>query len=111
MITFKFTPKLTETVKNGEETATFRMEPKNVSAGDIVEMWTRVDRDTTERFGYAKITEVKAMRLGDAPLSYPGHATYASQEARLEKYQGYYGAEITLQSMLYIYDFEFLGEK
>ena len=84
MITFKFTPKLTETVKNGEETATFRMEPKNVSAGDIVEMWTRVDRDTTERFGYAKITEVKAMRLGDAPLSYPGYATYGSLEARLD---------------------------
>ena len=111
MITFKFTPKLTEAVKNGEETATFRMEAKDVAMGDIVEMWTRVDRDMTELFGYAKITGIKEMRLGDAPLSYPGHATYASHEARLAKYRGYYGVEITLQSMLYIYDFEFLGEK
>ena len=38
MITFKFTPKLTEAVKNGEETATFRMEAKDVAMGDIVEM-------------------------------------------------------------------------
>lgn len=111
MITFKFTPKLTEAVQNGEETATFRMEPKDVAMGDVVEMWTRFDENTTEQFGYAKIIGVKEMRLGDAPLSYPGHATYASQEARLAKYRGYYGVEITLQSMLYIYDFEFLGGK
>ena len=110
MITFKFTPKLTEAVKNGEETATFRMEAKDVAMGDVVEMWTRFDENTTERFGYAKIIGVKEMRLGDAPLSYPTRYVCVAR-GRLAKYRGYYGVEITLQSMLYIYDFEFLGGK
>lgn len=107
---FKFTSELTEAVKNGDETATFRMESKNVAAGDIVEMWTRFDEHTTERFGYAKITGIKEMPLGEAPLAYPGHKTYASQESRLERYKQYYGDHVTLRSTLYIYDFEFLGD-
>lgn len=108
--TFKFIPELTEAVKNREETATFRMEPKEVSVGDIVEMWTRFDENATKQFGYAKITGVQSMPLGEAPLTYPGHKTYASQESRLERYKQYYGDHVTLQSTLYIYDFEYLGE-
>ena len=110
MIAFKFTPELTRAVQNGEETATFRMEPKNVAMGDIVEMWTRLDENTAKQFGYAKITGVQSMPLGKAPLTYPGHKTYASQESRLERYKQYYGDHVTLQSTLYIYDFEYLGE-
>ncbi len=106
----KFTPELTELVKKGEKTSTFRYGAKNLAVGDVAEFITRHDKSKTERFGYARIKGVKTFFLRDLPLDYEGHEPFDSREAQLKTYKGYYGDEVTLDSQFTVYDFEYLGE-
>ncbi len=105
----KFTPELSELVKSGRKTATFRLGVKNLKVGDIAELLTRHE-DHVSPFGYAKITDVKTMTLGTLPIDYAGHEKYTSKEQQLEVYRGYYGDGVTLESEFTIYDFELMNE-
>ena len=106
----KFTPELTELVKKGEKTSTFRLGAKNLSVGDTAEFITRYDAETTKPFGFAKITGIKTYVLKDLPVDYEGHETYKSKEEQLSAYKEYYGEDVTLESEFTVYDFEYLGE-
>ena len=66
----KFTPKLTELIKKGEKTSTFRLGAKNLLVGDTAELITRYDADTVKPFGFAKITGIKTFTLKDLPVNY-----------------------------------------
>ena len=107
----KFTPELTQLIKKGEKTSTFRLDAKNLAVGDTAEFITRHDKSKTEPFGYAKITAVKTFALKDLPLDYDGHEAFESHEAQLQAYRGYYGDEVTLESEFTVYDFEYLGKE
>ena len=106
----KFTPELTELVKKGEKTSTFRLEAKNLKTGDIAELITRHSGTETSHFGYAKIAGVQNMNLKELPLDYDGHETYGSKDDQLKAYRGYYGDTVDLDSEFTIYDFELLDQ-
>lgn len=103
----KFTPKLTEMVVSGEKTSTFRLDQKNLAIDDIAEFLTR-EGSTVTPFGYARITQIRQMKLGDIPNDFEGHEAFDSDEQKLAKYREYYGDKVTLDSEITIYNFEYL---
>lgn len=107
----KFTPNLTELIKKGEKTSTFRLGKKNLAVGDIAEFITRYDETTTKPFGYGRIIDVKTILLKDLPLDYFGNEPYSSKDEQLKVQKRYYGDEVTLESEFTVYDFEYLGDR
>lgn len=105
----KFTPELTDLIKKGKKTSTFRYGTKNLMVGDIAEFITRKSESETAHFGYAKITDVKTMKLRDIPLNFEGHETFLDKESQLATYVGYYGDDVSPDSDFTIYNFEYLG--
>ena len=97
----KFKPELAELIKRGEKTTTCRYHAKNLKVGDTAELFIRHDASSVDRFGYARITHVTQMPLGDLPLN-----EYNSKEEQLASYRGYWGKEVALDSMFTVYDFE-----
>lgn len=106
----KFTPELTEKIKARTKTSTFRLEAKNLKVGDIAEMITRIDSQTTTHFGKARITKVDTMPLGELPNEYEGHEAYANDNEKLAAYRKYYGNDVTLESEFTVYEFEFIAD-
>ncbi len=105
----KFTPELTDLIKKGKKTSTFRYGAKNLKVGDIAEFITRKSESEVAHFGYAKITDVKTMKLRDIPLNFEGHETFLDKESQLATYVGYYGDDVSPDSDFTIYNFEHLG--
>jgi len=106
----KFTLELTEKVMAGTKTSTFRLEAKNLKVGDIAEMITRIDSQTTTHFGKARITKVDTMPLGELSNEYDGHEAYANDDEKLAAYRKYYGDDVTLESEFTVYEFEFIAD-
>ncbi len=104
--TLKFTPELTEAIQKGDKSVTYRLEPKNLQAGDIAKLVTRFNPKETRAFAYAKITKVEKVSLKDLPNDRPGHEPYSSVDEKLQDYKGYYGDHVTLESEFTIYTFE-----
>ncbi len=106
----KFTPVLTRMIIDGKKTSTIRLEPKNVAVGDTVELMTRDGQDVTT-FGYAKITNVRTMKLIDIPNDLAGHEPLKDNADKLTRYRGYYTDDVNLETEFTIYDFEFPRSK
>lgn len=105
----KFTPELTKLVMAGKKTNTVRLEPKNLSVGDVADLITRISADEVSKpFAQAVITQVRTVKLADLPIDLPGHEKYASKEDQLLAYQGYYGKTVTLDDEFTVYDFKVL---
>ena len=103
----KFTPELTKMIIDGSKTSTIRLEPKNVNVGDTVELLTR-DGESVDAFGYAKITNIRAMKLVDIPNDLAGHEPLKDDADKLARYRGYYTDNVTLETEFTIYDFDSL---
>lgn len=99
--TLKFVPKLVPLVLSGEKTSTWRLfDDKNLQEGDELEF---VNKETGEAFAHATIVSVREKRLGDITPEdevADGHERYESDEDRLKAYRGYYGDEVTPDSMV-----------
>ena len=105
----KFTPELTELILQGEKTSTIRLEAKNVTIGDYVDMLTR-DGERVTPFGKAKIVAERHMLLGEIPNDLAGHEPYKTDDEKLQDYKKYYGNDVTLDTEFTIYDFAFLPD-
>ncbi|MGB4768488.1 MAG: class I tRNA ligase family protein [Candidatus Saccharimonas sp.] len=105
----KFTPLLTEMIKDGHKSSTIRLEAKDVSVGSMVDMLTR-DGETVTPFGKAAIVAERQMKLGDIPNDLAGHEPYANEDEKLQDYKGYYGNGVTLETEFTIYDFEYIPD-
>lgn len=103
----KFTPELAEKIKAGAKTNTIRLGAKNLAAGDVAELMTR-DGDTVESFGYAKITNAQKLPLKKVPNNMPGHESYRDDNEKLADFQKFYGNDVTLDSVVTVYDFEYI---
>ena len=103
----KFTPELAEKIKVGAKTNTIRLGAKNLAAGDVAELMTR-DGDTVESFGYAKITNAQKLPLKKVPNNMPGHESYRDDNEKLADFQKFYGNDVTLDSVVAVYDFEYI---
>ncbi len=105
----KFTPELTELILQGEKTSTIRLEAKNVTIGDYVDMLTR-DGERVTPFGKAKIVAERHIPLGEIPNDLAGHEPYKTDDEKLQDYKKYYGNDVTLDTEFTIYDFAFLPD-
>ena len=103
----KFTPELAEKIKAGAKTNTIRLGAKNLAAGDVAELMSR-DGNVVESFGYAKITNVQKMPLKKVPNNMPGHESYHDNGEKLADFQKFYGNDVTLDSVVAVYDFEYI---
>ena len=103
----KFTLELAEKIKAGAKTNTIRLGVKNLAAGDVAELMTR-DGDTVESFGYAKITNAQKLPLKKVPNNMPGHESYRDDNEKLADFQKFYGNDVTLDSVVAVYDFEYI---
>ena len=103
----KFTPELAEKIKAGAKTNTIRLGVKNLAAGDVAELMT-CDGDTVESFGYAKITNAQKLPLKKVPNNMPGHESYRDDNEKLADFQKFYGNDVTLDSVVAVYDFEYI---
>jgi hypothetical protein len=106
MKVIKFTPELTELVKSGKKTCTFRLfDDKDLQAGDEFTMATRNGETVTE-FGRGRITEV-ILRTIDTmqPDDYVGHEPIGDP---LTTYRKYYGDSVTLDTEVKVVRFEIL---
>ena len=103
----KFTPELAEKIKAGAKTNTIRLGAKNLAAGDVAELMTR-DGDIVESFGYAKITNAQKLPLKKVPNNMPGHESYHDNGEKLADFQKFYGNDVTLDSVVAVYDFEYI---
>ena len=103
----KFTPELAEKIKAGAKTNTIRLGAKNLAAGDVAELMSR-DGNVVESFGYAKITNVQKMPLKKMPNNMPGHESYRDDNEKLADFQKFYGNDVTLDSVVAVYDFEYI---
>ncbi|WIO46215.1 leucine--tRNA ligase [Candidatus Southlakia epibionticum] len=103
----KFTPELAEKIKAGAKTNTIRLGAKNLAAGDVAELMMR-DGDTVESFGYAKITNAQKLPLKKVPNNMPGHESYRDDNEKLADFQKFYGNDVTLDSVVAVYDFEYI---
>ena len=103
----KFTPELAEKIKAAAKTNTIRLGAKNLAAGDVAELMMR-DGDTVESFGYAKITNAQKLPLKKVPNNMPGHESYRDDNEKLADFQKFYGNDVTLDSVVAVYDFEYI---
>ena len=103
----KFTPELAEKIKAGAKTNTIRLGAKNLAAGDVAELMSR-DGNVVESFGYAKITNAQKLPLKKVPNNMPGHESYRDDNEKLADFQKFYGNDVTLDSVVAVYDFEYI---
>ena len=102
----KFAPELADAILAGKKTNTLRLEKKNLQVGDTAKLFVRSSTTEARAFAYAKITGVETHPLKEIPLDLDGHETYASYAEFLNVMQGYYGADVSLETEFTIYHFE-----
>lgn len=107
---FKFRTSMIEPIKNGEKTVTFRMEKKDIKAGDIVDIvdWAEGVKEDQCVVAQAKIKKAKEIKYKELPLDYPGHEDYSSLDERSKLFKDCYGKEVGDEEVVYIYEFELI---
>jgi hypothetical protein len=102
----KFTAELAQLIISGEKTSTWRLfDDKNLSLGDDLEF---VNSDTGEKFGEARIIEVKEKPLGSVEQEdFEGHETYKDDEEMYATYRKYYGDKVGPETLVKIIKFDF----
>ena len=105
MKTVKFTSELTELIKKGEKSATFRLfDDKNLTTGDEAILATR-DGEAVTNFAKAKLVHVYTKAIKNLNKDdYRGHEPI--NENPLEDYRKYYGNRVTEDTEVKIVRFE-----
>lgn len=68
-----------------------------------------LDKDTREEFAKAVISSVAEKKLKDLnDLDFDGHNKYKDQDDMLNKFRGYYGDKVTLETPIKIIYFRLL---
>lgn len=104
MKTIKFTPALTELIKQGKKVTTFRLfDDKDLSVGDEIELATRNGENVTV-FGKAIIIEATLRTIATLqPEDYQGHEPVKDA---LAVYRGYYGDKVQLDTQVKVIKFK-----
>ena len=101
--TFKFRPFLISPVLSGEKYITYRLEPKQVKIGDIVEL---VNSTSRERFAFAKITKVVKDKMKNVSETQEGHEKFKSRKDFYDTYSKYYNKKVADDTDIWMYHFE-----
>lgn len=112
MKTLKFDHNLAQLIAEGRKNSTWRLyDDKDLSVDDEIRIVDKInpkDPDSWRVIGHGKVSEVVEKRLGEVTQKdMGGHETYASQDAMLTTYKGYYGDRVTLDTPVKIIFFDF----
>lgn len=104
--TVKFIPQLTELIKNGSKTTTWRLfDDKELTVGDTLKLATRDGEKVTE-FGKAIITKVSIRTISTLkPEDYVGHEPSIDP---LSEYREYYGDKVQEDTEVKVIKFKVL---
>ncbi len=107
MKTVKFSPHLVPLVLSGEKTSTWRLfDDKDLKKGDELSL---VNKESGQEFARAVIIETEEKRLADlTDDDFVGHEKFESEEKMYEAYRGYYGNNVTPESIVKMIDFKLL---
>ncbi len=105
MKTIKFRPHLIDQILKGEKRSTFRLfDDKGLQVGDIVAFF---NWETGEQFATAEITKAWEKPFGTLDDSdFEGHSPYNSVEEMVQKFKGYYGDKVTVNTVAKIIQFK-----
>jgi ribonuclease HI len=108
----KLDHELAQLVIAGKKTTTWRLfDDKDLTVNDTVELIDKVNPEKPETWqviGTAIITHVLEKRLGDvSDVDTEMHEKFETPEAMLQKYQGYYGPNVTWDTLVKIVHFDF----
>lgn len=107
MKTLKFRRHLSELIKRGEKTSTWRLfDDKDLSMGDEVSFFIW---ETKEEFACAKLTDVKETTLGElTDDDWEGHERFSSDQEMYDTYYTYYNRKVDKNSPVKIIKFVLL---
>jgi len=105
--TLKFKNKLVELILSGGKDCTWRLfDDKNLSVGDELIL---TNKDTGNKSGKAKIVSIFEKRLADVnDNDLIGHEKFKNRDNILETYKGYYGEEVSGDSVVKIVKFKLI---
>ena len=108
----KLEHELARMVLAGTKTSTWRLfDDKDLSVNDTIELIDKVDPDAPQSWqiiGTATITSVVQKRLGDVTSEdMKGHKGFVSQDDMLRTFKGYYGPNVSSESLIKIIQFDF----
>ena len=106
MKTIKFTPELTELIKKGKKTTTFRLfDDKNLTIGDTVILATR-DKEKITEFGKGKIVNIRVKTLNSLDEDdYIGHEKVHKTNL-LDYYKSFYGEKVEIDTEVKVIRFK-----
>jgi ribonuclease HI len=109
----KFNHKLAELIAGGQKNTTWRLfDDKDLSVGDVIKIIDKVDAEDTKTWriiGQGSIKQIVEKKLGDvtsADMEEAGEV-FASKEAMLDTYRGYYGNRVSFDTPVKIVTFDF----
>lgn len=112
----KLDHQLANLVKQGKKTATWRMyDDKDIRVNDEIEFIDKVDPknpETWQSFATAvvdKVIEVRVRNILDVDAE--GHETYSSPEEMLQRFQAYYGPQVTFDTPIKMIHFTLQAAK
>lgn len=115
MKTLKLDHDIAQLVLTGEKNVTWRMyDDKDISVNDELDLVDKVDPSnpaTWHSIGTARVNVVVEKRLGDVDKSdVDGGENLASKDELLQKYQHYYGPQVTFDTPIKMIHFSMLAE-
>lgn len=100
----KFTPELTEKIKNKEKTSTMRMfDDKDLTEGESVVLATRDGQNVSE-FGEATLTQIIEKPL--SKVTKKDYKGFKNLDTSIEEFKQYYGDVVTKSTLVKIITFE-----
>ncbi|HET9850246.1 MAG TPA: reverse transcriptase-like protein [Candidatus Saccharimonadales bacterium] len=112
MKTLKFNHGFAQQILKGEKTSTWRLyDDKDLSVNDTIKIIDQVNPDDPSSWrviGTAKVKEIVEKNLGDVTKQdMRGHEFFESDEDMLNRYRGYYGDRVSLETPVKIINFDF----
>ncbi len=104
MKTLNFRQNLSELIRKGEKTTTWRLfDDKDLTTGDMVvfAVW-----ETKQPFAEATLTSVREVEFGKlAEKDWEGHERFASEKEMYDKYSLYYNTDVGPETKVKIINF------
>src|SRR3989344_4378920 len=111
MKTLKFDHDLTQLILEGKKTSTWRLyDDKDISVDDNLRVLDKVDPNDSKSWkilGIARVKEVVEKKFKDVSPEELKNENYSSMEEALEKFKGYYGQRVSMETPVKIIYFDF----
>jgi ribonuclease HI len=116
MKTLKFNHNDAQEILKGKKNTTWRLyDDKDLSVDDTIKVIDKVEEENSSSWqviGQGKVTEIVEKKLSNVTdEDMAGHQQFRTKEEILDKYRGYYGQRVTLETPVKIVHFDFSPTK